>query len=419
MKRYILTVVVLFIFYFGIQVFFRFNSAGFTNEYTIKDGDKEFQVVEQYIANTEGETDSYNLTITNGENVYNYSLYQNLNKMGKIIEDIKSNGSCIYPIFRNDKQYFDITCLSENVQIYYHDMNASDEIKAFAENLKQYGYNATQFVDSAKEDQLEGNASFYKSNINENHYVGIQNYRGLYTISKFNPNKIYNNQIFDTDIYNPSLSTLISHYYIVADYEGVHNFNTIYAINLKNNNVEKISNPNLKISFDSYIQGTVDNSAYLFDPSNIKQYEIDIKSMSITEVGNEETKILYYQDGQWSRVNAYDAVNTKLYFNSVKPVSQNESWDYEIKVGGDLTGFTYYFKKEGNVYKVYKTNGQSDVLTYLFDTFNLNSIKYVSDYVYFISGPILYYYNDATGVRRLYKNNELQFNENLKFYIYK
>ena len=83
-----------------------------------------------------------------------------------------------------------------------------------------------------------------------------------------------------------------------------------------------------------------------------------------------------------------------------------------------MTGFTYYFKKNGNAYKVYRSIGESNVLTYLFSTSNIDSIQYISDYVYFIDGSTLYYYTDATGVRRLYRNNELQFNKNLKFYVF-
>ena len=101
MQRLVLTIVVLFIFYFGIQIIFRFQSSGFTNNYVIVDGDKEYQINEVYTANTTGEKDSYHLTIKVGDLVYDYSLYKNLSKMGKIITDIKSYGNCIYPIFRD------------------------------------------------------------------------------------------------------------------------------------------------------------------------------------------------------------------------------------------------------------------------------------------------------------------------------
>ncbi len=418
MQRLVLTVVVLFIFYFGIQIIFRFQSSGFTNEYVITDGDKEYQIKEVYTANTKGERDSYHITITSGDLVYDYSLYKNLNKMGKIITGVKTSGNCIYPIFRDNKQYFDITCINNNIQTYYHDMTHTNELDAFATSLKEYGYNELAFFDASNEKQLGDNIYFYEDNVVNHHYIGIQNYRGLYTINKANPNDIYNNEIFKKDIYNPELSALINNYYVIADYESSYNFNTLYVINLKNNKVEKINNPNVKVSFDSYIQGVVENSLYLFDPSNVKQYEVDVKSMTITEVGNEETKILYYNNGEWTRINAYDAVNNKLYFINDKQVIKNLSWDYEVKVGGDITGITYYFKKEGNIYKVYKSNGESNILTYLFDTSNIESIEYISDYVYFINGSTLYYYTDATGVRRLYKNNELQFNKNIKFYIF-
>lgn len=418
MKRLILTIIVLFILYFGFQIAFRFQSQGFVNEYVINSENREYQIKEVYTANTEGETDSYHLTITVDNLVYDYSLYKNLNKMGKIITDIKASGNCIYPIFRNNQQYFDITCLNNQTQTYYHDMNSTTSLETFAESLKEYGYDKSLFEDSSTERAIDNNIYFYPDNMISSHYVGIQNYRGLYTINKANPNEIYNNEIFRKDIYNAELSALINNYYLVVDYESSYNFNRLYAINMKNNNVEEIENQNLKISFDSYIQGAVDNSLYLFDTSNIKQYEVDTKSMTITEVGNEDTKILYYNNGEWTRVNAYDAVNNKLYFVNGKETLNTTSWDYQVKIGGQITGNTYYFKKSGNNYKVYKSNGDSTVITYLFDTANIDSMQYISDYVYFINGSTLYYYSDATGVRRLYRNSELQFNKNLKFYIF-
>lgn len=419
MKRLFLTLVVLFILYFGFQIVFKFQSSGFINEYTINSESKEYKIKEVYTANTKGERDSYHITINYNNITYDYVLYDNLNKMEKIVKDIKNYENCIYPIFKDGKQYFDITCKSGEMQTYYHDMNPNSGLNNFADTLKEYGYSSDTFKDKATGIKIDGTDLFYKENMVISHFVGMQHYRGIYTICNANPNKIYSNEIFNKDVYNPNLSALINNFYVVADYDSSYNFNKLYVINLKNNVVKSIEKQNVKISFDSYIQGVVKNSLYLFDPSNKKQYEVNVKSMTLNEVGNEETKILYYSNDSWTRVSVYEAINKKLYFDNEVKLEPLPNWDYQQKVGGKITGVTYYFKKEESAYRVYKSNGDSTVLTYLFKTTNIDNIAYQDAYVYFINGDELCYYSDATGVRRLYKNNELKFNKNLKIYVYK
>jgi hypothetical protein len=76
------------------------------------------------------------------------------------------------------------------------------------------------------------------------------------------------------------------------------------------------------------------------------------------------------------------------------------------------------YKKQNNEYLVYKQNEGSDNLTYLLTTSEISRIDYASEYLYFVENDTLYVYSDYSGVRKIAEYDELEFNQDINFYVY-
>ena len=95
-------------------------------------------------------------------------------------------------------------------------------------------------------------------------YFAINSYNGIYTINNHNSKKVYNVKLFKDDIYTRDLSALANKYYITPDYTNEYDFNTLYRVDITNNDVSSFSF-DYSISYNSYVQGVVDDKIYLID----------------------------------------------------------------------------------------------------------------------------------------------------------
>ena len=117
----------------------------------------------------------------------------------------------------------------------------------------------------------ENGYNYKKYNIyTKNENILVWNYKGFNHIKK---DKVESIDIFNKDIYSIPLATKINNYIFIPDYEQEYNFNRVYIINIDTSKVEKWTLKD-KISFDSYIAGTHDNSIFLVDTKNKTEYEI-------------------------------------------------------------------------------------------------------------------------------------------------
>ena len=79
----------------------------------------------------------------------------------------------------------------------------------------------------------------------------------------------------------------------------------------------------------------------------------------------------------------------------------------------------YLYKKNGTKYDCYRINKQNKSgLIYLFTTDSLELINYVDNYVYFSDGNVIKVFNDNFGIKNILEYNEIEFNKNIKFYVY-
>lgn len=355
-----------------------------------------FTINEKFTAN-----DKYYFKIKSDKISINFKIKENYNKDKKILKKLfyeEIDGyKCILPIYKNQKIITDVMCLNDNIIYYASSLNN----KTITNKFKEYGYETGTFQDKAQKLSISNTQSIYKENISKNTYLAIETYKGL-TLFNGKDTKI---KLFENDIYKKPISLFTNKYYIVANYESEYTFKNFYLVNIINGEKTTIRSYD-EISFDSYIMGEVDNNIYLFDKENKKQYKIDLKYESVEVVGN-KNNIKFY-NGKWETISLNEALSGK-HFTTSK--------DEEGYVRVDkLNGYYYYYKEEDG-YKVYRSDEENPKLkTYLFETSDLN-IAYINDKVYFRKDSDFCYYTN-NGIRKVLTEKEIEFNDDISLGVY-
>lgn len=424
MKRLLYLLVILFGFYYMVQIGFKLFDDGYTMVYNIKTGDNNFEISETYTQNVKNEIDNYYFNIKTPSSIFKIQTYESFMKANQIIKKIyyykDDQYECIYPIFQSDKKITDVICKTGDNFIFYNSIsNPNTELNNFINSLEEYNYNKSQFQGSNEILTRQENIIVYNNIIDKN-YLALESYKGIYTINNRNINKLVKVNLFEQDIYDKQIHLFYENYYVTADYNKKYEFNDIIVYNTITNEKTNISS-NKSISMDSFIQGGVNKKIYLFDKTNLKQYEIDLKTKTIIEVGNVDSETLYYNLGEWSKISAYDTAdgNIKFNINNFSNTLKNISYSKVDKVGNTLSGYYYIYVKEGNEYKIYRSNVQdAESLIYLFKIKLNSKIVYYKDSVYYSYDNDVYYYSDKSGNKKIATNSEFEFNNSLIFGIY-
>jgi len=420
MKKLFSMLIVLFIIYFLGEIIINLFGKGHTLQYTITTNNNNFEISENYTANTEGETDSYYIEITINNKIFNIQTYYNLYGSKRIVKEVyyykDNNYECIFPLFVGSRALSNVLCYKNGIMMPSNTI-VDANVSKFVDSLTKY--DALQFTDDKSTPTISGVVTVYSKNIIDGHYVAINNYKGIYTISENNLKKIYSVKLFDADVYKRPLSAVVGENYITANYDQKYTFDRFMVVNLTNNEISEIKTTESLIDHDAYVQGIVGDSLYIFDRENKAQYEIRISSSSIIQVDSIDAQIKYYQNGVWSRVSAYEAAKTDYIFENISHIAVDGYARVDV-VGTPTTGYTYYYKKTPAGYEVYRSANQNSIIrTYLFSTNKISDVVYTGDFIYYSSGVEVKYYNDRTGNRTLYKNTELDFNSSLYFNVYK
>jgi len=408
MKKLFIITIILLILYLGLSLLFKVLDRGNNDNYELRDSGLIFNIKEQSYFKDKINNYSYEIEINN--KVFKFQIFHNFYKQNKIIEKIKyykdDNYECILPIFKNDLILVDMMCLNNDIITYYHDIKDNEQLTEFIKTIDEYDIKLNN-----DNYQIINNLKVYKNNLLDNHYIGITNYKGIYNISsKFN-STVYNISLFNKDTYNQKLGVFVNGYYVVADYDDNYTFDKLNIVDLINLKIDQILVDN--ISFDSYIQGVVDNKIYLYDKDEKVQYEIDIDKKSI----NKNRVIKYYNKGVWLELSIIDADNeVKFIYDENK--YENHKYVKIDKYGIDV-GYYYLYKKNGNKYDVYKTDlNLENQITYLFSTETIDTVYYLDNYIYFINKNQIQVFNDVFGVKTLVEYDELEFNKLINFNVY-
>lgn len=417
MKKMLGLLIILSLILLGIKFGFTFIEKGHEINYVVNTNENNFEVKEIYTVNTKDEKNNYYFEININNTKFDYQTFNSFNMASKIVKDIyyfKGEYECILPVFMNNTILSDIICKKGDNYYNYHDLKGNSELDNFASQLEQYGYNIKNFENNSTEVKTVNGVTYY-NNLFGGHYVALESYKGLNVLN----NSMYSRELFSKDVYTKSISGYIGKYYIVADYMKDTKFNVFTIVNLVNGKVSNISY-DYDISLDSYILGTYDNSIYIMDKSTMKEYELNIATKTIIEVGNKEIGIKIYKDNNAEYDNAYNVVNNNLTFASyVENTFNNSTYSKIIKTGIQKSGYYYIFEKIGNNYKVYRSNIQNGInKTYLFTTTTLNNFVYSNDTIYYQDGEYIKRYSDVSGIETVLKYSELKFNDNIKLGLY-
>lgn len=403
MKKRCLFLVVLIFIYLLLQILIKNKNYSIT--YKIINGSDTFEIIE-----TKKNKNEYLFQVSHKDKLYIFIVnkdFKHQNNLKKIEYYSDNDMECILPIFNNDEVIYDITCNKNNELIYYHNIkDIQTSLMTFRDELSKK-YDINKFNDNNQNYVKDNLLMINYDNMVDNYKVAITNYRGLSIID----NKIVNKNIFSTDMYNRNISLFVNNYYITADYSQTYDFDKFYVINMDNNKIFEIKS-DYEISFDSIIQGINSHSLYLLDTENKKQYEVNIDEKIVERIGN-TNKVKYFYNNKWIDL-PYNEAITKEQFG----LFENRNYISDSIFQDTYYDLIYTYEKEDNYYKLYLSYiDEPKIKIYLFNIYDINSVKYIDDYIYFIQDNELKYYNYKCGIKTLLKSDELIFNKNILYNI--
>lgn len=384
MKKKLLIVFIIFVI---VLCLFITKSNNKVVKYKIKDSSNIYSI-------TEKKYKKYTyIEITWNNKVYPINNFDFNEKIDKVYSYTDENYSCLLPLF-NGNILTDIMCLKDSTIYNYQLIKGNDEeLDSFAASINEY----KKIYDiNSKENKYNNIITFYDE-FDKN--ISVSTYKGIINNKK-------DIKLFDRDVYSNKISVYVDKYYISADYNYNYEFDKFYIVDLTNNDLSTIKVKN-SISFDSYIQGIVDNKVFLFDPENEIQYEINPAKKTINKISNDYIK--YYSNGKWSKISVKQAKKELLFnYNLLDSIYDKYDKVYE-------NDYYYYAIKNNNLYRINKNNKEVRTLLLKLPS---DEIMIGDNYIYYLDGDTLYYYSDITSVRKVLTNKEIEFNKDIKYYIY-
>lgn len=414
-KNYLKNIIILVILIIMILCFIKYLRRGHIAKYKIRNNGYTFEVTEIRTRNEKHETDNYYLEISVNNSLFAYQLFDDFDSKHKIVKDVfyfrDKNYTCIYPVLYGNYNA-DIKCLNGSIYYYYHDIAGTDtKLDEFANNLKKYDLNLYQ--DNELKTKNEAGMKITTNNLVDEHNVAITTLKGVYSINDHKEIKIFKN-----DIYNRPISIITNNYYVVADYSEKHQFRIFNLVNLDGLKEYEVKSDDY-ISMNSYFQGVVDDSLYLYDPDNEEQYKINLSKHKIEKLANKRNKVRFYQNNEWSTISTVKA-NSIVKFSKNYKLDEFNDYDLVYKYGNKESGYYYLYEKEDDHYKLYRSPVQNiHAIEYILDISDIDSIIYLDDYVYFVEDNSIYYYNQTSGICKIIEYDELKFNDKLIYGVAK
>ena len=405
MKKIFVSITILYIFLFFLE--FSFNYFKKHHEVTYKIDNIEIK--EDYRGNTKEEENNYYLELKTEKNTFYIQTYEDFKKEKRIIKQVKyysdDNYECILPIFKKNTVLTDLICIKDGKQINYNTIQNS-QITEFLNTISEYP--KENYKDNLENVIMRNQTRFYPSNLPKEHYIALTYYKGLLVADETSFREI---ELFKKDVYTQKIKAFTNNKYLIINYNNNYDSNEFYVVDLKTRQYDAFGSNNT-IKYDAYIQGTLENSVYLFDKDSKNQYQLDLKEKTITRIGNTNTGIKYY-DGTWQNKNAYEAVNKELKF---KEYETTDEYIMIKKIRGKKYGTTIYVKEVNGVYEVYRGIRDNQNLIYLFTTTDYKTMNFLKDYIYYKDGIYIKMYSDLTGIKTIMNSSEIT-NKSVSFYI--
>lgn len=411
----VLPLIVFFLFLLAaVQLAYTFFKTEHSVSYSIQKNDFVFEIQEDY------QDGNYYFQITDGNHVYHYENRSNFNKQKEVIKDIMVSDidgyRCIYPIyqsiaFNQTGSYNNISCAKDGITYMGEALTNVISLDSFQKEIQssnEYVYSGWSEKESDSESLVGGR--YYTDNLLPNFHIAIWNYRQLINLSSTFQSYA---AVSENDIYENEYGTLVGQYYVIPVPDGTATYKKYKVVDLISNSVEAydFSDP---VSTDSYINGVVDGKLYLFDRSNLVQYEIDPKEAIVNKTVDKDNA-KYYDGEEWSTKNVYEMKLDEIHFGKdLFAISELQSYQPSEIVESSR----YYYLLVGNqIYKIDKEDITHP--TILLTLENPRELVVNDDYLFYIDGTTLYYYEETVGPKPVFTDSMFEYTYHNVYSVYK
>lgn len=352
----------------AIVAFLLFRKKDYTITYTVND----YEITESY----HKENNYYSFIIKKDQTelfaLVNNQHFSSKRNIDKITEYQTETETCMK--VSSNKVRIEPLCMKNDAQISYY--LVSDEMK---EKL--------EVTSESEEDTLKTTYNNINVYHYKNHNYYIWNYQGFYHI---NENTTEDIQLFDKDIYNPTLITQVNDILVIPDYNADYYFDKIILLDMNTGHITTWS-LHTSIYFDSSILGAYQDELYIIDKHEKIEWKLNIEKQNQERIGTEQKGGRIYEYG-WTNV----TMNRLLYQeNTFKGTTILEyiieedglyaSYDnHQIKIRESApskilsyTNDTVYYLVNDNVYSYNKEEGEKLLLNYFEWNFNSENVIFI------------------------------------------
>lgn len=351
-----------------------------------------YTVEEDYIKKSG--KDYYLIKVSKDGKEYIFNAQNEFNKNEKIIKEIISYDtddiSCATIIYTNNSSSTPL-CYKDKILHSYISVENEPGMSEYLEQLNKY---AEDKITPSDESYVFAYNEIYKNNLYKNEDIIMYNYKN---IIKINGERTMTFDFSNKDVFKNEYGTLVGKYYVIPKMRNSIEFSHYLIVDIEKETVEEIDlakEVSAKISSQMYVNGIYNSNLYIFDKSNLVQYEINPDKGEIKVVGNKDKKGIVYKNGQEEEIGVYTLNNEKVKFT--------ENYDAYKEIDYDqifLTSNGAVYVKDGVFYKVYNNYLKNPI--YLFEAKNVQDIKVKEDNIYYINDQFLYRYNDYGNVKIL------------------
>ncbi len=349
----------------------------------------------------------YQYQLKNKKEKYTFTIVNNAHKRKKVIKEIKEykekDVKCIVPIYKN-KQQTEIYCRKNNLQVSKYSLKDDEDYKKIFEKVKKYKIKEYTTSNTTREYKK---IKIYQKNIPLEDTVIIWNYKGIIGIQQ---EEQFDQQMIKYDLYDNIMATCTSRYFVLFENTSVNGIEKIHYYDLKKHKY-KVMTLKEKISKNSYINGVENDLIYITDRKAKKQYTINIKKETCKEVGNELNQFIKYENGKGRYMELKDFFEKDQFFHNEKISDQKITESNDMILENDY----YYFKEENNFYRKLKEGNKE----FLFTEPDIETWWIYQNDLVLKREDCLYLYNDQIGLQKIIEYNELKYNDNAIYYLWK
>ena len=385
------------------ELFFVFLKTNHEINYNIIDGDNVYEINEVY--SKKKKDDFYYLTIKNQDNTYLFSIKNEFNKQKEIVKKvnlfkISDEISCMVVNLVNKKNSVPI-CSKGNELYSYDALKNSYDLSGLKDYIKTYEEPKTEeFIEN---NTIKVNFGY----VDSNEYIAVYNLKEIL----FFHNGVSEKMFFsDSETYKNIYGRMIGKYYLMARIVDNPDIFTYLVYDVVKKSTEKIGLDSGKINKDMYINGIYEDSLYIVDRSNKKQYKLNPQTLTIEEVGNQDLEGVYVENGQMTRKNIYELTNNDFIFTD--DPGDYKSISYDIMFNN---GYYAFYVKNNKFYKVYRNYLDRPIL--LFEANKPSNIKVINNNIYFLDGDSIYKYNEY-GLNKIVTRDDFKYNSDNIYDVY-